>query len=111
LKEFCKGYRILSLGNKGGVAMNDKPETKVAVKILDEEYVVKGEEDPEYIIALASYVDRKMSAIQQRNPHLGITKVAVLTALNIADELSKLQEDYDEILKQLAEEKKKNSHI
>lgn len=91
--------------------MNNKPVNKVTVRILDEEYVVRGEEDPEYIITLASYVDRRMKAIQQRNLNLGITKVAVLTALNIADELSKLQEDYDEILKQLEEEKKKNNHI
>ncbi|MBP8819032.1 MAG: cell division protein ZapA, partial [Syntrophomonadaceae bacterium] len=42
----------------------------------------------------------------QRNPNLSSTKVAVLTALNLADELNKLQEDYDELVKNLEEEKK-----
>ena len=55
---------------------------------------------------LASFVDRRMKMIQQRNPNLSSTKVAVLTALNLADELNKLQEDYDELVKNLEEEKK-----
>jgi cell division protein ZapA len=79
---------------------------RVAVSIFNEEYVVKGEENPEYIEMLASFVDRRMKMIQQRNPNLSSTKVAVLTALNLADELNKLQEDYDELAKNLEEEKK-----
>ena len=55
---------------------------------------------------LASFVDRRMKMIQQRNPNLSSTKVAVLTALNLADELNKLQDDYDELVKNLEEEKK-----
>ncbi|NLB51632.1 MAG: cell division protein ZapA [Syntrophomonadaceae bacterium] len=79
---------------------------KVMVEIFGEEYTVKGTENPEYIQMLASYVDRRMKMIQQRNPNLSNTKLAVLTALNLADELNKLQEDYDEIVKALEEEKK-----
>lgn len=79
---------------------------KVTVEIFNEEYVVKGSEHPEYIIMLAQYVDRRMKTIQQRNPNLSTTKVAVLTSLNLADELNKLQEDYDELIKTLEEEKK-----
>ena len=79
---------------------------RVTVSIFNEEYVVKGEENPEYIEMLASFVDRRMKMIQQRNHNLSSTKVAVLTALNLADELNKLQEDYDELVKNLEEEKK-----
>lgn len=79
---------------------------KVTVEIFNEEYVVKGSENPDYIIMLASYVDRRMKMIQQRNPNLSTTKVAVLTSLNLADELNKLQEDYDELIKTMEEEKK-----
>lgn len=79
---------------------------RVTVSIFNEEYVVKGEENSEYIEMLASYVDRRMKMIQQRNPNLSGTKVAVLTALNLADELNKLQEDYDELVKNMEEEKK-----
>ncbi|ADI02481.1 MAG TPA: cell division protein ZapA [Syntrophothermus lipocalidus] len=79
--------------------------TRVNVKIFGEDYVVKGTEDPEYIQMLAAYVDRKMQGISQKMPSLPATKVAVLAALNLADELSKLQEDYDELVKKLEEGK------
>ncbi|MEN6328038.1 MAG: cell division protein ZapA [Syntrophomonas sp.] len=79
---------------------------KVIVAIFGEDYIVKGNESPEYMEMLASYVDRRMKMIQQRNFNLSNTKIAVLTALNLADELNKLQEDYDEMVKTLEEEKK-----
>ncbi|NLP24426.1 MAG: cell division protein ZapA, partial [Syntrophomonadaceae bacterium] len=40
------------------------------------------------------------------NVNLSTSKVAVLTALNLANELNKLQEDYDELVKTLEEERK-----
>ena len=79
--------------------------TKVSVEIFNEDYT-RGEENPEYIEMLASYVDRRMKMISQRNPNLTTTKVAVLTSLNLADELNKLQEDYDELVKALDAEKR-----
>lgn len=80
--------------------------TKVSVEIFNEDYTVRGEENPEYIEMLASYVDRRMKMIYQRNHNLTNTKIAVLTALNLADELNKLQEDYDEMVKALDAEKR-----
>lgn len=80
--------------------------TKVSVEIFNEDYTVRGEENPDYIEMLASYVDRRMKMISQRNPNLTTTKVAVLTSLNLADELNKLQEDYDELVKALDAEKR-----
>ncbi len=79
---------------------------RVAVEIFNQEYIVKGNEDPEYIEMLAAYVDRRMRMITQRNHHLSTTKVAVLAALNLADELNKLQEDYDGLIKALEDEKR-----
>jgi cell division protein ZapA len=79
---------------------------KVTVSIFNEDYIVRGDEKPDYIEMLASYVDRRMRMVQQRNVNLSTSKVAVLTALNLADELNKLQEDYDELVKTLEEERK-----
>jgi len=79
---------------------------RVSVEIFNQEYIVKGNENGEYIEMLAAYVDRRMRMIEQRNHSLSIVKVAVLTALNLADELNKLQEDYDDLVKVLEEEKK-----
>jgi len=93
---------------QGVLFMEDKKIqiNKVTVSIFNEDYVVKGDESPEYMEMLANYVDRRMRMIQQRNYNLSNTKIAVLTALNLADELNKLQEDYDELVKTLEEEKK-----
>lgn len=82
------------------------PLNKVTVSIYNEEYIVKGEENAEYIRMLAAYVDRRMKMIQQRNSNLSSHRVAVLTALNLADELNKLQEDYDQLIRNMEEEKK-----
>ncbi len=80
--------------------------SRVTVEIFGEDYVVRGDENPEYIEMLASYVDRRMKMIQKRNASLTTARIAVLTALNLADELNKLQEDYDELVKKMEEEKK-----
>ncbi|MGD0154305.1 MAG: cell division protein ZapA [Thermacetogeniaceae bacterium] len=80
-------------------------KTKVTVKIYGEEYVVKGYAKTGYIEGIAAYVDKKMQLIGQKNTHLSNSKVAVLAALNIADELYKMQEDYDSLAKLLDEEK------
>jgi len=47
---------------------------------------VKGEEDEKYISRLTSYVDQKMQEIAVKSRSADPTKIAVLAALNIADE-------------------------
>lgn len=94
----------------GGMVMDNTKKaasniSRVCVNIFNEEYVVRGDENPEYIEMLASYIDRRMRMYQSRNPNLSPVKVAVLVALNLADELNKLQEDYDELVKALEEKK------
>ncbi len=83
-------------------------KNRAVVEIFGEEYIVKGDATTEYMTMLASYIDKKMKQISARNPRLNMTKVAVLTALNVADELSKLQEDYDTLVKLMDSEKKKH---
>src|SRR6202041_3790164 len=48
--------------------------------------------DPEYIEKLASTVDSKMRAVSANSSTVDSLRVAVLAALNIADELMRLQE-------------------
>lgn len=78
---------------------------RTTVNINGIDYVVKGEA-PEYIRTLASYVDKKMRQVNQKFPQLPPQKLAVLTALNIADELYKVQQDYDTLVKLIQEEKR-----
>ncbi len=80
---------------------------RATVQIYGEEYTVKGEASPEYLRMLAAYIDKMMRQVATRQPRLTTARVAVLTALNIADEMSKLQEDYDTLVKLMDTEKKK----
>ncbi len=87
----------------------DQGSTKVTVNIYGEEYVIKGQTDPAVIEKIAAYVDRKMRLVGQKNPQLPLSKVAVWAALNIAEDLVKLHEDYDNLSKQLDEVKRLSS--
>lgn len=86
--------------------METKGEKKrVEVEICGDKYIIKGDADHKHILQVADYVDIKMNMIAQRSPHLTVKQVAVLAALNIADELYKLQDDYDKMLQVLDEVK------
>jgi len=73
-------------------------KSRVEVEICGEQYTIRGTEKPEYIETVAEYVDRKMKQLVDINPKLTTGKAAVLAAINIADELSKLRTDYDSLL-------------
>ena len=61
----------------------------VSVQIFGHTYTIRGEADQEYILRVASYVDRKMREITEKLPVASLSKVAILASLNIADELFK----------------------
>ncbi|MCI0496016.1 cell division protein ZapA [candidate division KSB1 bacterium] len=59
------------------------------VKIYGTEYPIKGDSELEYIKQVAEYVDLKMREVNKLAPEVSTLKVAILAALNIADELFK----------------------
>lgn len=59
----------------------------ISVNIFGVEYKIVGDMDPEHYEKLARYVDEKMWEISEGSNIVSSTKVAVLTALNIANEL------------------------
>ncbi len=67
--------------------MQDEKEKPVSVRIMDSEYSVSGSVDEEYTKEIARYVDEKMRQIASKHPYPSSAKVAILAALNIADEL------------------------
>ncbi len=68
----------------------------VRVEIYDQTYHLRGS-DPDYIAHLAEYVDAKMRLISQQAATVDSLRVAVLAALNIADEFHMLKRKYDSI--------------
>jgi cell division protein ZapA len=67
----------------------------VKVEIYDQEYHMRGELDAEYIRQLAAYLDAKMRSIADRTHTVDSLRVAVLAALNIADEYHQLKARYE----------------
>src|SRR5665213_3403542 len=65
--------------------------TSVTVDIYDQTYHLRAH-DPVYIEKLANLVDSKMRAVSANGSTVDSLRVAVLAALNIADELLRLQE-------------------
>ena len=57
----------------------------VRVEIFDQVYNLRGT-DPAYIKQLAAYVDSKMRAVASQTTTVETIRLAVLAALNIADE-------------------------
>src|SRR6202522_1199601 len=68
-----------------------RTSTSVSVDIYDQTYHLRAP-DPEYIQKLANTVDAKMRAVSANGSTVDSLRVAVLAALNIADELMRLQE-------------------
>jgi cell division protein ZapA len=60
----------------------------IEIEIFGQKYKirVKGEEDEKYISSLTSYVDQKMREVALKSKSVDSLKIAVLAALNIADE-------------------------
>ena len=66
----------------------------VSVEIYDQVYRLRGT-DPRHIEQLAEIVDAKMRAVAAQGTTVDSLRVAVLAALNIADELLAARERYD----------------
>jgi cell division protein ZapA len=71
----------------------------IEIEIYGQKYRirVKGEEDEKYISHLTSYVDQKMREVAVKSKSVGVLKVAVLAALNIADEYFLCQKNLDQL--------------
>jgi cell division protein ZapA len=68
----------------------------VRVEIFDQTYSLRGS-DPDYIEKLAEYVDSKIRAVAEQTTTVDSLRLAVLAALNIADEYHLLKRKYDSV--------------
>jgi cell division protein ZapA len=70
---------------------------KVRVRIYGQEYVISGEQTDEHITKVAEYVDFKMREIDRFVSSGQVSMVAVLAAVNVADEYFKMIDDVSEL--------------
>jgi len=69
----------------------------IQVRIFDKSYTVQGELEEEYVHQLARMVDEKMRAIGQVTDTVDTARIAVLAALNLADELEAYRKERGEL--------------
>ncbi|MFZ0637933.1 MAG: cell division protein ZapA [Candidatus Acidiferrales bacterium] len=67
------------------------------IEIYNQTYNVQADENEEYLKELAAYVDAKMRTVAEATRTVDSVRVAVLAALNIADELHTIRKRQDDI--------------
>ncbi len=87
-------YRRRSRERREASLAQSNGNGSVRVEIYDQTYQLRGS-DPEYIGKLADYVDTKMRIVAQQASTVDSLRVAVLAALNIADEYLVLKSKFD----------------
>ncbi|MEM7244306.1 MAG: cell division protein ZapA [Acidobacteriota bacterium] len=66
-------------------------ENLIQVEIYGQRYTLKGSDDRAYVESLAAHVDRRMREIAETTSTVDSLKVAVLAAVNVADEYFRLK--------------------
>ncbi len=69
------------------------PTEQVSLRIYGEAYTLRTEEDPAYVEEVARLVDARMREVAASGKVVVTSRIAVLAALHIADELLKLRRD------------------
>lgn len=86
--------------NRGFILSENKP---VIIHILGVEYPVKGDFEPEYIRKIAANLDHRLREMSKHLPGKSNEKTAVLTALNLEDELNAEKTHCEGLLSSLEE--------
>lgn len=76
--------------------VQDEASSNLVVDIYDQIYHLRGP-DPKYLEQLSALVDAKMRAVAKHGTTVDSLRVAVLAALNIADELVTLRQQRDSL--------------
>jgi len=85
-------------------------KNRLTVEIYGQQYRLSGKASVNHMRMIAGFVNDKMTEIAQMNPRLDTAKIAVLSAVNIADEYARLRQEYEELLKLLQEDAKGNEN-
>ncbi|GMA59813.1 cell division protein ZapA [Alicyclobacillus fastidiosus] len=78
--------------------MDNVSVNRVRVTIHGMDYTLKGTAPTSHLNSVANTVDKMMTEISSTSTYMDERRVAVLTALNLADELERLKQEYQELL-------------
>ena len=79
------------------------------VEILGQKLTISSDAEEGYMLRVAGYVDGKMQELMRASKSVAKTNVAMLAALNIADEYHRLKDTHEAILSRLDQLSKKLS--
>lgn len=83
----------------------------ITIKINGIEYNLKGDEKEEYLRTVGNYVDKKIKNILENNEKLSTADAAILTALNVADDMFKTGIENDELVDKLERMKNEENNV
>jgi cell division protein ZapA len=73
----------------------------VSVEIMGQNLEVASDADADWVRAVARSVDARAREIRAKARNINAVDLAILTALNFADELERLRLEYRELLEQI----------
>lgn len=79
---------------------------QIRVNIFGTEYTLVSDGNETFVNEIAQYVDKKMREIDKSSAIKSVNKIAILAALNIAEELCQERDYRNKLLDQLNEEAK-----
>jgi cell division protein ZapA len=79
------------------------------VQILGQKFTISSDAEEDYMLKVAGYVDGKMQELMRSPKAVTKANVAMLAALNIADEYHRLKDAHDAIMVRLDQLSKKLS--
>src|SRR5512140_3245648 len=82
--------------------MAEKPSL-VHVEVFGQTYAVRAGADPGYVETLAAFVDDRMKEVSRTSGAVDSVRIAVLAALNLADELFRLRRELEQAQHELEE--------
>ncbi len=81
---------------------------EIEIKVLGQKFKVRSDSNEEYITRVAGFVDEKMNEVLASSKSVASLNIAILAAMNIADEFLKYKEEKD---KRVGEAQKKIKDI
>ena len=76
-------------------------ERLVEIKVFGQTYTVKTDAEEDYIQEVAKYVNEKIDEVLKKTKSVSTLNVAILTALNIADDLLREREKRNALLREI----------
>lgn len=83
-----------------------KASTKTVVSIGGKQYTLCGDESAEYIHRVALKVNSKIEDMKEHHADIPNIDLAMLTAINLADDYIKLYDEYEELKREFELQKK-----